>query len=183
MWIEILLFVAIIFLLLYRFNTKNYGRWEKEGIPTIPGRFPYGSHLEMMTQSKHLNDLIEEDYSKFKSSPVSGVYFLGKPILSINDMELIRHVMVKDFNYFVDRQDATAAKLFTGGKIDEFWRMQLTTLEGDEWKDVRSTFSPIFTSGKMKGMVRFILEVGKSLTKEISSKADSKQDFELKVKN
>ena len=37
------------------------------------------------------------------------------------------------------------------------------------------------SSGKMKGMLRFIREVGESLTGELGKKADDDVDFELKV--
>ena len=160
MWIEILLLVAVLCLLLYRYVVKNFGRWEKEGIPTIPGTFPWGSNIEVLTQSKHFNVISEENYVKFKDEKVYGTYLLGKAVLNIKDPELIRHIMVKDFNHFVDREDATSQKVFEGGKIDALWLRQMTSLSGEEWKDVRSTFTPIFTSGKMKGMVQFILEVG-----------------------
>ena len=45
----------------------------------------------------------------------------------------------------------------------------------------RATFSPIFTSGKMRGMYKFIKEVANRLTEELGDKADADVDFELKV--
>ena len=45
----------------------------------------------------------------------------------------------------------------------------------------RSTFSPIFTSGKMKSMYKFMKEIGSRLTNELEIKAQAKTDFELKV--
>ena len=162
--------------------SKNFGRWEGEGIPTIPGTFPWGSNKEVFTQSKHISVIIEENYVKFKDEKVYGTYLLGKAVLNINDPELIRHIMVKDFNHFVDREHSTQKKLTEGGDIDHIWSRQMTSLSGEEWKDVRSTFTPIFTSGKMKGMMQFILEVGNDLSKEVGNIADQDKDFELKVK-
>jgi cytochrome P450 len=56
----------------------------------------------------------------------------------------------------------------------------LTSLTGDQWKSVRSVFTPIFTSGKMKGMLKFIKLVGDDLCEEMESKAKEGEEFELK---
>ena len=38
----------------------------------------------------------------------------------------------------IDRRTNTFIdSFFQGGKFDEYWRTQLTSLNGDEWKDVR----------------------------------------------
>ena len=39
---------------------------------------------------------------------------------------------------------------------DEMWNKTLIKLRGDEWKEVRSMFSPCFTSGRMKMMTKFM---------------------------
>ena len=37
--------------------------------------------------------------------------------------------------------------------------MTIYSYSGDDWKDIRSTFSPVFTSGKIKGMSRLIDDI------------------------
>ena len=56
----------------------------------------------------------------------------------------------------------------------------LTSISGDEWKDVRTTFSPIFTSGKMKGMLKYIIHVSGGLVEELERKCQQGGEFELK---
>ena len=51
---------------------------------------------------------------------------------------------------------------------------------GDQWRDIRSTFTPIFTSGKMKAMLQFLLETTRGLTGEFQRKARVGEEFELK---
>ena len=58
--------------------------------------------------------------------------------------------------------------------------MQIFHATGDTWKDIRSTFTPIFTSGKMKKMQKFMKAVAESLTDELQAKANAKKEFELK---
>ena len=48
---------------------------------------------------------------------------------------------------------------------------------------MRSAFTPIFTSGKMKGMLKFIKHVAGDLTIEINLKAKKGKEFELKEVN
>ena len=56
----------------------------------------------------------------------------------------------------------------------------LTSLKGDEWKLVRSTFSPIFTSGKMKWMLGFVKTTADNLVNELDKYASSEEEAECK---
>merc|ERR1712038_1570947 len=153
MWLELFLILLSLLLLLYRYVTKKFGKWEALGIPYSKGSFPFGSYN----------------------------FLLGKPVLAINDANLLKHIMVKDFDHFVDRQGAELMeKQFAGGDTDKLWSRQLTSITGDEWKNVRSAFTPTFTSGKMKGMLKFIKHIAGDLEKEIEEKAAAGEEFELK---
>ncbi len=57
-------------------------------------------------------------------------------MLFIKDPELLRHILVKDFNNFVDRNSVIE---FSGGtaKTDIAWKKQLVNLKGEEWKETR----------------------------------------------
>ena len=76
-------------------------------------------------------------FRKFKDEDYFGTYLFGKPMLTINHPDLVRDVLVKNFNCFVDRNDVNLNKCFDGGDIDQLWKNQLTALAGDDWKDVR----------------------------------------------
>ena len=56
----------------------------------------------------------------------------------------------------------------------------MTSLKGEEWKQVRSTFSPIFTSGKMKGMLGFVKTTADNLVKELDKYASGEEEAECK---
>lgn len=45
-------------------------------------------------------------------------------------------------------------------------------LKGDQWREVRATFSPIFTSGKMKMMMRFMTAISDEMEAEFSNAAN-----------
>ena len=66
---------------------------------------------------------------------------------------------VKDFNHFVDVKFGGFEFGAGESRTDVMWNQQLLSLKGEEWKAVRSAFTPIFTSGKMKLMLSFMKEV------------------------
>lgn len=73
----------------------------------------------------------------------------------INDIDLIKQITIKDFEHFTDH-----VKLVEDMN-DPVLDLNLFALEGEKWKDMRSTLSPAFTSSKMKAM--FTLMEGKKL--------------------
>jgi len=180
MLIEILLLFILLGFLLYRWITKSFDKWRKLGIPYAKPSFPYGSY-NIFAGKTHLNDFVKGDYEKYKDEKLYGWFLLGKPVLAINDLDLLKNIQVKDFNHFVDRQEANAASAFAkGGDKDKLWGLSMDMLAGEKWKDVRSTFTPIFTSGKMKGMLKFIKVISDELTNEFEKKAEFDDEFELK---
>jgi len=179
MWLEILLTLISLFLVLYWYVTKSFGKWKELGIPHSKPSFPFGSYNFL--SGRHLDDMSGDDHRKFANEKYFGWWLLGKPVLAINDVNLIKHIQVKDFDHFVDRtSDVINKKTFAGGDLDKIWALQLTSITGDEWKSVRSAFTPIFTSGKMKGMLKFIKHVAGDLTEEMEKKAKEGEEFELK---
>ena len=179
MWIEILLLLLVLFLILYGYVTQHFGRWKKLGLPYVQGSFPFGSFNFL--SKKHADIQSEEFYQEHKNDKIFGCFFFGKPMVVVNDADLMRTIQVKDFDHFVDRFSGDLNdKLIRGGDLDKLWQNQLTSLTGDKWKDVRGTFSPIFTSGKMKNMLKFTLHVADHLVKECGKYAEKKEEFELK---
>ena len=69
--------------------------------------------------------------------------FFGKSIMVI-DLDLIKQMLIKDFDYFVDKP------IFDLG--NKYLNSVLTQIEGDDWRRARHASTPVFTSGKMKKM-------------------------------
>ena len=55
-------------------------------------------------------------------------------------------------------------------------------ITGEEWKDIRSTFTPVFTSGKIKGMARLINDISVKLVDSLDADAKSGSEFDTRVK-
>ena len=122
------------------------------GIPEDPGYFPLGSKpsWDIMTQKIAFAEMLHDHYDQFKGEKMYGWYgVMGFPQVVVQDMELAKDVLIKDFDHFVDRREFTFGD---GQYLDKM----LTVLTGDKWKTMRTMVSPIFTSGKLKGMVNLI---------------------------
>ena len=78
--------------------------------------------MHFFLQGRHTNDVVKDMYFKGEGHRFYGVYFLGAPSYSIRDPELIRRILVKDFDHFVDRQENIFAT-FSNSKTDEVYSL------------------------------------------------------------
>jgi len=140
-----------------------------------------GSMPEIFTKSKAGMDIFLDHAKQAGDLPYYGIYFFGGPFLILKDPDLIRQVTIKDFDYFVDRNSAKFAKMLDGStKTDQIWNKQISSATGETWKNLRTTFTPIFTAGKMKAMMVFLQESCQKLMNSMDKYAENGQSFEAK---
>lgn len=124
----------------------TYFYWKDKGIPYLPSL--------LISWKIFLGYITFADYSQylyyyFPNAGYIGTMDFVTPAVLLRDPELIRDVMVKDFEHFSDHRafiDESAEPLF-GKNI---------FLRGDLWKEIRNTLSPSFTASKMKFMFDLI---------------------------
>lgn len=95
-----------------------------------------------------------------------------QPAVLVVDPEISKSILVKDFNKFHDRG------IFVDSAGDPL-SATLFSLEGAEWKTMRTKMSPTFTSGKMKYMFGSVVKVADQL-KEYVAENCTKGNIELK---
>ena len=126
MLFEILLGLLALFLILYRYVTKNFGKWKDLGVPYAPGSFPFGSYNFLGGES--IDTMNAKLCQEFQNERYFGTFLFGKPSLHINDPDLLRLIQVKDFDHFVDRNSASDNnKFFNGGDNDNVGRDRLVS--------------------------------------------------------
>ncbi|XP_070497936.1 probable cytochrome P450 6g2 [Chironomus tepperi] len=98
-----------------------------------------------------------------------------KPALLIKDPELIKQILVKDFNSFVNH---------VGGSDDHdpIGRDNLFLSKDGLWRNLRKKLTPFFTSGKMKSMFPFLDKIGDNLLDHMEKMSLNKNCVEMKVK-
>ncbi len=68
----------------------------------------------------HMNDMTRADYERYRHEDVYGWFMLGKPVLGVNNLDMIKEICVKDFNNFVDRNPEDFMQAFeSGGDLDK----------------------------------------------------------------
>jgi cytochrome P450 family 9 len=83
----------------------------------------------------------------------------------IRDPDFIKQIMIKDFDFFVNRDGNH------GVPTDRLLNRSVLNLYNQEWRDMRTMLSPIYTSSKMKLMFGLLVECMEDFTKLYDEKA------------
>merc|ERR1711936_504608 len=106
MWIEVLLFFALLLLYVYRWVTGSWDEFKKRGVPYAEPSFPWGSKNAKQAMMGEVS-FFEADKllgrGDFKDTKIWGYYMMGQPTLVINDENLAKHILIKDFDHFTDQ--------------------------------------------------------------------------------
>lgn len=112
------------------------------------GLLLFGSHYRQVFNIESTRATVQKWYEKFVGEPFIGLHeFGGKASYLIRDPELVKRILVRDFNYFVNRYGGVNAS------TDPLIGHQLTNLETDNWRRIRTLLTPMFTSQKIKQIV------------------------------
>ena len=163
MVVSALIAIAIVAITLFYIHIRRkMSYWRNQNIAEDPGFFPFGSQgiWDTFMQRKTFIEMADDAYKKFEGERLVGSYdFLGRKTIVLRDPDLIKQVLVKDFDCFSERQQEGVGIGGPKSKNNRYFRKTLTELRGKEWKKTRSSLTPIFTSGKLKAMVPLIHKV------------------------
>ncbi|XP_011699205.1 PREDICTED: probable cytochrome P450 6d4 [Wasmannia auropunctata] len=112
----------------YKFVVFNF--WRKKDVFYIKPVVPTGNITALVTGKAQLGVLFHDVYMKYKHHRVIGMYSLFKPNLVINDLDLIRMVLTKEFGSFHDRG------MYCNEKIDPLSN-HLFLISGKKWRNMR----------------------------------------------
>ncbi|KAF7994760.1 hypothetical protein HCN44_004232 [Aphidius gifuensis] len=150
-YILIILLLTLIFLS-YIYMKRNFSYWKKKGVTFVSPWPLFGNLFDLITSKKSAGQFFDDIYNNSSDQPYVGFFGLDKPMLVIRDPEIIKNVLVKDFNFFNDRFSAA-------GQNDHLGYSNLFLLKNPKWKYVRSKLTPIYTSSRLKLMFERMLIV------------------------
>ncbi|XP_069946204.1 cytochrome P450 9e2-like isoform X2 [Cherax quadricarinatus] len=174
MGVEVWLLVAGVVMAAWAYSRWRHSYWSSRGVSTPP-YLPFLGHIhKILSLSQSRWHYFDEVYHKYGGSTFSGLYELFHPVLMIGDPDLLKNILVKDFDHFVDRRKFLSEE----GSISNEMLINLT---GDEWKTLRGIMSPTFTSGKMRSMFPLMCEKADALVSFSLKEAANKPFVDMKV--
>ncbi|XP_041980389.1 cytochrome P450 6B6-like [Aricia agestis] len=143
----VLYFFAIVaVLLIYYFRHKN-NYWKNKGLPGPKPILLFGNYKNAALRRENSAETLRNIYNEFRNVPLIGMYRMTSPCILVTDLDVIKNIMIKDFDKFQDRgvefsKEGLGANLFHA--------------DGETWRVLRNRFTPMFTTSKLKNMVYLI---------------------------
>ncbi|XP_030034188.2 cytochrome P450 6B2 [Manduca sexta] len=147
-----LLCTYVVFLLsclVYYHYKKKLEYWKKKNVPHLKPMPLLGNYKDYLLLKEIPGVILQQICEKFPDEPFIGAYYGTDPALIIQDPELIKLVITKDFYYFNGRE-VTAYNGREPVTKNVFFSCC------DEWKVLRQNLTPLFTTAKMKNMFYLI---------------------------
>jgi len=149
--------ITAIFIGLYFYATQNFKFWHKLGVPYVKPTPFFGNLKECALQKTTIGEQLQRIYNEHSDKPYVGIFSFDKPSLLVRDLELVKNILVKDFQNFVDRIFSVEER------FDPLLGNILAMLKGKLWRHIRTNLTPVFTSRKMKMMFYLVDTCGKEL--------------------
>lgn len=172
-WIDTLLCLVFLIFLSFAAFKRRYNYWKKRGVYSQQPVIPFGNVRDSFFSKRHLGENFQDIYTLSKTHKIVGAYMIHRPILVINDLDLIKTVLVKDFVHFSDH----------GFHIDEELdplAAHLFNITGEKWKNLRIKLTPTFTSSKMRKMFEIVASCSIEMISYLEDEVKGDDEIELK---
>ncbi|XP_029170173.1 cytochrome P450 9e2-like [Nylanderia fulva] len=177
-----LLVTTLVIIGVYKFVAQVhhvYFYWKNKGIPSQPDSLrSFLTGWSVFLRRMSLVDYSLFLYNCFPDTKYYGMMEMSKPVIFLRDPELIKDILVKEFERFHDH------RTFADGVIDEpLFSKNIFALRGDRWREMRNTLSPSFTANKMKIMLDLVSKCASEFVNylddhpELCVEVDTKQIF------
>ncbi|XP_014488280.1 PREDICTED: cytochrome P450 9e2-like [Dinoponera quadriceps] len=170
-----LFIIGVLKVIVFLYQQHTY--WKKRGVPCIRIIPAFRIAGRLLLRRLSITDYISFIYNYDWDAKYIGLMDMTTPVVLLRDTELIRDVMVKDFEHFPDHRS------FANEEIDPLFSKNIAALRGNRWKEMRNTLSPSFTASKMKVMFELVSKCAREFTEyltdhpELCSSIDTKDAF------
>ncbi|KFB49805.1 hypothetical protein ZHAS_00017823 [Anopheles sinensis] len=167
-------------LALYLYLTKNNGFFKNHPIPCLPVEPLFGSSRRLVLKRTSFQDFVRACYDRFPHAKIYGMFEMLTPMFVVRDAELVKRVLVKDFDHFVNHRPMFPSN--DDPKSTMLLPKTLFVLKDQRWRNMRTTLSPTFTGSKMRQMFELIVECSERMVQHYRREAETTgpQEYELK---
>jgi len=128
--------------------------WKRRGVEFLTPNLIFGNFKDAVlfrsAPGWHIGDLHR---MARPDAPFVGFYIFHKPCLLLRDPDIIKDIIVRDFENFSDRH-------FGGSnQKDSIGMKNLFGLNNPAWKYLRAKITPTLTRGKLKQMLPLMMEI------------------------
>jgi len=151
--------ITAIFFALYFHFIRNFNFWHKLGVPYVKPTPFVGNLKDCVLLKTTIGEQLQRIYKEHSDKPYVGIFTFDKPSLLIRDLDLVKNILVKDFQNFGERI------ISFEDKFDPLFGKNLASVKGQLWRQLRTNLTSVFTSRKIKMMFYLVETCGKELDK------------------
>ncbi|XP_044253114.1 cytochrome P450 9e2-like, partial [Tribolium madens] len=167
----VLLFVLLFLAIIYFKLVVPFFYWQRRDIFYVK---PWTRFRKVFLGKESFAEAVIAAYNEHPDKRYYGSYQFLQPSLFVRDLDLIKSITVKDFEHFTDHS------AFTNEKTDPILGLNLFSLKGQKWREMRSTLSPAFTGSKMRAMFTLIAQTAENFTQHFLGQGESVVQVEMK---
>lgn len=126
--------LVIVLILTYYYLIRPFDYWKKQGIKSVPDPIPGIGHMwSVLTLRENMSTVCNKFYRDFsENTDMLGMFFIHTPLLIIRDPELIKTVLIKDFQSFLNNM------LQLHDDLDPFMAKNPFFAKDESWKFYRT---------------------------------------------
>ena len=153
----------------------SFQYWKRRNLPNLKPTIPWGTSTDPFKPDVYVGLQVKRLYDemKVKGWKHGGLFSITSPTYLVVDLDYLKNIMAKDFQYFVDRG-------FYYNEKDDPLSAHLFAIGGQKWRNLRTKFTPTFTSGKMKMMFQTLVDCLPNLLGKIESGCDTQTPIDIK---
>jgi len=129
------------FFILKIYLNFNSNDWKRRGVVSLKIELRLFQLLSLQNTTIDVDQLY---YDRLGEKEYGGLFEFGTPTLFVKGLDVIKQIMVKEFDRFTDHRDFVTT--------DPLMSKSLFFLRSSEWREMRNFLSPTFTTGKIKRM-------------------------------
>jgi cytochrome P450 family 6 len=161
-FVSLLIVVVILFVLWTR---KRLNYFKDRNVPYLKS-IPYlGALSDSVIGKTGIYDATETVYynKQFKDDSFFGVFMFHKPAIFVKDPELIKNILIKDFQSFSSHHAGS-------GDHDPLGIYNLFSSKDAIWRTMRKRLTPFFSTGHIKNMFPILDKISDEMMKQIEEK-------------